>query len=122
MGLPPQHFSISSNAVHMSGDIFVMKADGSNLRQVTRGLGQNIHPMWSSDSSRILFNTTYFAGQGQKDAKTSDEKRVIGENYRQPFSQGNSPKPIPTRAEKKTARVTAPGHGCRPGRQTRDDG
>lgn len=60
-------------------DIFVMKADGSNVRQVTRGLGQNIHPMWSPDGSRILFNTTYFAGQGQKDAKSSDEKRVIGE-------------------------------------------
>jgi Tol biopolymer transport system component len=61
-------------------DIFVMNADGSNVRQVTRGLGQNIHPMWSPDSSRILFNTTYFAGQGQKDDKTSDESRVIGEN------------------------------------------
>jgi Tol biopolymer transport system component len=61
-------------------DIFVMNADGSNVRQVTRGLGQNIHPMWSPDSSRILFNTTYFAGQGQKDDRASEESRVIGEN------------------------------------------
>jgi len=60
-------------------DIFVMNADGTNVRQVTRELGQNIHPMWSPDSSQILFNTTCFAGQAQKDAKTSEEKRVIGE-------------------------------------------
>jgi TolB protein len=60
-------------------DICVMDTDGSHVRQITRGLGQNIHPMWSPDGSRILFNTTYFAGQAQKDEKTADEKRVIGE-------------------------------------------
>jgi len=56
-----------------------MNPDGSNVRQVTRGLGQNIHPMWSPNSSRILFNTTRFTEQVQKDDKTSDERRVIGE-------------------------------------------
>jgi WD40-like Beta Propeller Repeat len=77
----PDSRQIAFVSVHGDvSDIFVMNADGSNVRQVTRGLGQNIHPMWSPDSSRILFNTTYFAGQGQKDDKTSDESRVIGEN------------------------------------------
>jgi Tol biopolymer transport system component len=77
----PDGRQIAFVSVHVDvSDIFVMNADGSDVRQVTRGLGQNIHPMWSPDSSRILFNTTYFAGQGQKDDKTSDVRRVIGEN------------------------------------------
>src|SRR5215469_8228266 len=41
--------------------IFVMNADGSEVRQLTSGPGDNIHPMWSPDGTRILFNTTHFA-------------------------------------------------------------
>jgi len=76
----PNRHQIAFVSVHVGiSDIFVMSEDGSNVRQVTHELGQNIHPMWSPDGSRILFNTTYYAGQDQKDAQTSEETRVIGE-------------------------------------------
>ena len=32
--------------------IFVMKADGANLRQLTNGNAENIHPRWAPDSQR----------------------------------------------------------------------
>jgi len=35
--------------------------------------------MWSPDNSRILFNTTHFAGGGQAADKGSSEDRVIGD-------------------------------------------
>ena len=49
------------------------------MRQITRDLGQNIHPMWSPNGSRILFNTTHFAGLTRNDEKAIAQKRVIGE-------------------------------------------
>jgi TolB protein len=42
-------------------------------------MGQNIHPMWSPDGRRIIFNTTFFAGRGLPDDHAGDEKRLIGE-------------------------------------------
>ena len=44
-----------------TSDIFVINADGSNLRRVTQGLGQNINPSWSPDGARIIFSTTHFS-------------------------------------------------------------
>src|SRR5215471_9834755 len=60
--------------------IFVMNADGTAIRQLTSGVGQNIHPMGSWDSSRILFNTTHFAEAGRlSDKNAAGERRIIGE-------------------------------------------
>jgi len=53
--------------------IFVMDADGSHLRQVAEG--ESIHPTWSLDGARILFNTTWFVGA----AKSKEQDRIIGD-------------------------------------------
>jgi len=39
-------------------DIFVMDADGSNERQLTRSEGVNSRPAWSRDGKRIAFHST----------------------------------------------------------------
>jgi Tol biopolymer transport system component len=39
-------------------DVFVMDADGSNLRQLTAFAGEDGFPSWSPDGSRIAFSTT----------------------------------------------------------------
>src|SRR5690606_33213247 len=44
-----------SNIVDSSLDIFVINADGSNLRQVTNYDRSEILPSWSPDGSRIAF-------------------------------------------------------------------
>jgi Tol biopolymer transport system component len=42
-----------------SGDIWVVNADGSGLRQLTRsGAGFDFEPTWSPDGTRIAFQTT----------------------------------------------------------------
>jgi TolB protein len=53
--------------------IFVMDADGSNVRAIAEG--ESIHPVWSPDGARILFDTTSFVGA----RKTKEPDRVIGE-------------------------------------------
>jgi RNA polymerase sigma factor (sigma-70 family) len=42
-------------------DIYVMDADGRNLRQLTKG-GVNYNPVWSPNGKRILFSTSYPQG------------------------------------------------------------
>ncbi len=61
--------------------IFVMNAGGTNVRQVTSGVGENIHPVWSPDSLRILFNTTHFVRQGAESPSpgSAPEARIIGD-------------------------------------------
>jgi Tol biopolymer transport system component len=39
-------------------EIYVMSADGSNLRQLTHDHVQDMHPSWSPDGTRILYTTT----------------------------------------------------------------
>lgn len=39
------------------GDIWVMNADGSNKKRLTRHLGNDTRPVWSPDGSRIAFQT-----------------------------------------------------------------
>ena len=56
-----------------------MNANGSEIRQLTSGDGQNIHPAWSPDGTRILFNTMHFAEAAQTAGSTAGENRVIGE-------------------------------------------
>jgi Tol biopolymer transport system component len=59
--------------------IKVMNADGTGAIQVTSGMADNIHPFWSPDSTRILFNTTAFADPRRAAAAKVREERVIGE-------------------------------------------
>jgi len=57
-----------------------MNADGSEVRQVTHGNIENIHPTWSPDSTRTLSNTTYFAGATASDGRNvPSDNRVVGE-------------------------------------------
>ena len=39
-----------------SGELFVMRSDGSGVRQLTRSVGGERSPSWSPDGSRIVFN------------------------------------------------------------------
>ena len=60
--------------------IFVMNADGTDMRQLTSGNAENIHPTWSPDSTRILFNTTHFSGATAADGRdVPSANKVIGE-------------------------------------------
>jgi TolB protein len=56
-----------------------MNTDGTEIRQLTSGPGQNIHPLWSPDGLRILFNTTHFAATAQPAGSAPGENWVIGE-------------------------------------------
>ena len=40
-----------------NNDVFIMKPDGSDSRQVTSGPGYDGHPHWSFDGARIVFNS-----------------------------------------------------------------
>lgn len=39
-------------------DIFIMNTDGSNVRKVTSGKRDYLHPTWSPDGSMIAFDRT----------------------------------------------------------------
>jgi TolB protein len=41
-----------------ASEIFVMDADGSHVVQLTRTGGDDSHPHWSADGSRIMFNSS----------------------------------------------------------------
>ncbi|HEX8424416.1 MAG TPA: hypothetical protein VF634_13445, partial [Pyrinomonadaceae bacterium] len=41
-------------------DIYVMNADGSNQAQLTDSQGQDNHPAWSPDSTKIVYDATNF--------------------------------------------------------------
>jgi TolB protein len=41
-------------------DIYVVNADGTNLRAVTNGGGFNLSPSWSPDGRRIVFSRSSF--------------------------------------------------------------
>jgi TolB protein len=43
-------------------DLFVMRVDGSDLRRLTRGHGQESHPEFSPDGRHITFDRHVFAG------------------------------------------------------------
>ncbi len=38
-------------------EIYIMKADGSDLRRLTNSWGDDSHPHWSADGKRIFFNS-----------------------------------------------------------------
>jgi WD40-like Beta Propeller Repeat len=43
----------------VDGDLWVMQADGSHRRQLTRsGVGSDFDPSWSPDGRRLVFRTT----------------------------------------------------------------
>ena len=57
-----------------------MNADGTDVRQLTGGNVENIHPTWSPGSTRILFNTTHFSGATAADGRdVPSANKVIGE-------------------------------------------
>jgi Tol biopolymer transport system component len=49
-------FTVNANAsVPVRGELFVMRADGTDVRQLTRSDGQEGSPSWSPDGGRIVF-------------------------------------------------------------------
>ena len=46
-------------------EIFVMNADGSNLRQVTKLGGANFAPFWHPDGQRIIFSSNWHNARGR---------------------------------------------------------
>ncbi len=59
--------------------IFVMNADGSEVKPVTEAEGNSLAPEWSSDGSRILFSRD----QGRAEDKGIFEMNPDGSNVRQ---------------------------------------
>lgn len=55
----PNGKKIALSIYHAEGnnDVFVMNIDGSNLTQLTFGPGYDGHPHWSSDGTRIFYNS-----------------------------------------------------------------
>lgn len=43
------------NAGNANSDVWVMDADGTNLRRLTKHPAREIHPQWSPDGTRIVF-------------------------------------------------------------------
>src|SRR5207249_2264561 len=78
-GRPTERRSPLSRCVKEQ-QIFVMNAEGTDMRQLTSGNAENIHPTWSPDSTRILFNTTHFSGATAADGRdVPSANKVIGE-------------------------------------------
>lgn len=46
----------SKIAFILNNEVHVMKADGKNIEQVTKGLGYTVRPEWSPDGKTILFS------------------------------------------------------------------
>ena len=58
-------FTVNANpAVPVRGELFLMRADGSSVRQLTHSDGQERSPSWSPDGSRIVF-TRYVPNQNR---------------------------------------------------------
>jgi Tol biopolymer transport system component len=57
-----------------SGDpeIYVMSADGDDVRRVTQDAAWDIHPRWTPDGREILFNSTR-GSKSTKEPELSDE-------------------------------------------------
>ncbi len=58
-------------------EIFVMQADGSDVRRLTNIVGDDSHPHWSADGARILFNSA---------RTTPDPKADWGKQWHELFS------------------------------------
>ncbi len=51
-------------------DVYAMDADGTNVRRLTRAVGDDAHPHWSADGKRIFFNSGR-ATQGQPEPRSA---------------------------------------------------
>ncbi|MEZ4960949.1 MAG: FG-GAP-like repeat-containing protein [Saprospiraceae bacterium] len=49
-------------------DIYTARADGSEMRKITNLKGYNVHPRWSPDGTKILFNCFPFTAEEPHDA------------------------------------------------------
>jgi Tol biopolymer transport system component len=50
-------FTCGSDECSYSGELYVMDADGGNIRRLTHSKGEDIAPAWAPDGSRIAFNS-----------------------------------------------------------------
>ena len=60
-----------------NNDVFVMKKDGSDIKRLTFGPGYDGHPHWSTDGTRIVFNS---------DRTTPDPEASWNERWHEIFS------------------------------------
>ena len=56
---------VSDRANRGNSDIYVMDANGKNVKRVTRGGGQDIYPAFSPDGKRIAFSTNRDAAESE---------------------------------------------------------
>ena len=70
---------------HYSHDIYTMKPDGSDLKNVTQG-GYNEEPNWAPDGSRLVFTRSNWGGQGVLSTIAAD-----GSDYKDLVYTGQAP-------------------------------
>ena len=65
-------------------EIFVMNADGSGQRKLTRNLSGDFHPAWSPDGRKIVFESRGVAAGGGSSSAWYDVNVVNADGGRQP--------------------------------------
>lgn len=68
---PPDYYIAFVSDMDGSQDIYSMRADGSNLRQVTNDDAYETFPAWSPDATRIVY-TVYTEGSAEADLHIVD--------------------------------------------------
>jgi D-alanyl-D-alanine carboxypeptidase len=79
-------------------EIFVMHADGSGQRRLTRDPSGDSHPAWSPDGRKIVFERRGGSGGGGKSRDWYDVYVVNADGSRQPTGLTKEARPRPNRA------------------------
>ena len=66
-----------SNADKKTSDLFTVKKDGSDLRQLTKDAKRNSHPAFSPDGKRIVFTSTRDSDKNQIYVMNADGTNIL---------------------------------------------